>query len=114
MIPGRSFFLSFDDIGVARNSPRTTLAGHHVAMRPRSCGRSSPHVRHPGRASIPAAGGNPRRNAPQITPEKKHGQAAIMALALPAHLSDVVMDLSRFFLELISFCGRDRFVARRD
>jgi hypothetical protein len=37
-----------------------------------------------------------------------------MALALPAHLGDVVRDLSRFFLQLLPFCGRDRFVSRGD
>jgi hypothetical protein len=35
-------------------------------------------------------------------------------IALPAHLGDVVRDLSRFFLQLFPFCGRDRFVSRGD
>ena len=66
--------------------------------------------------TLPARAFAPKRADPRRSKNarKETRSGCDMALALPAHLGDVVRDLGRFFLQLFPFCGRDRFVSRGD
>ncbi len=79
-----------------------------------STGGSSHHFAAP---TLPAE--RSRQSARTLSPLSKRQKRNTVrlreeALALPAHLGDVVRDSSRFFLRLFPFCGRDRFVSRGD